>query len=348
VTIKKRNRMRAILIILLFTVIHLGNRSVFAQGSVLPEKRILVLLSLEANMPIQVLFNSTFRQEMNRRSFHPHGVNYENLDLARFRDKKYKNNLKKILDQKYSVHRPDIIIIFLPHAARFVAEYNLFPGIPKIYITPQFTDKSKAQLPGNSVFGSFGFDFKGNIEHSLELFPDTKKIFVVRGEGVSDKGFEKAFKKGTEEITNQVEFVYLSGLEVEKLLSRVENLPDRSLVYYLTYSEDALGRRVHADKIAEQLGQRANRPVLGFMDLLVINTGILGGRVTSVESVSAWTAEVVWRLLKGEDINSIEDTDFGYKYLYNWPKLKKWGLNEKKLPPNSVIYHRKYTFFELY
>ena len=136
-TTKKRNKLRAILIIFLLIIIPLGNRFVFAQGSIRSAKKILVLLSLEANRPIQVLFSSTFRQEMNRRSSHPYEVNYENLDLARFRDKTYKDNLKEIIDQKYSVHQPDIIIIFLLHAAGFVAEYNLFPGIPKIYITPR-------------------------------------------------------------------------------------------------------------------------------------------------------------------------------------------------------------------
>jgi PAS domain S-box-containing protein len=348
VTTKKRNKLRAILIIFLLIIIPLGNRFVFAQGSIRSAKKILVLLSLEANRPIQVLFSSTFRQEMNRRSSHPYEVNYENLDLARFRDKTYKDNLKEIIDQKYSVHQPDIIIIFLLHAAGFVAEYNLFPGIPKIYITPQLTTKRKAQLANNSVFGSFGFDFRGNIKHSLELFPDTRKMVVISGNGISDKGFENTFKRGSKEFMSQVAFEYIRGLEVEKLLSRVENLPDRSLIYYLTYSEDTLGRRINAVKFAEQLGQRANRPVFGFMDLLVINTGILGGRITSVESISNWAAEVVWRVFKGEDTNSIEDPDFGYKYLYNWPKLKKWGLNEKRLPPNSVIYDKKYTFFELY
>lgn len=333
---------------LLFFFILLGNQTIFAQGNIPLGKKILVLFSLEANRPIQVLFSSSFRKEMNRRSFYPHDVNYENLDLARFRDKDFKNNLKKLLDKKYSIYPPDVVIVYLPHAARFVTEYKLFPGIPKIYITPQLPPSSKVQFHSDSVSGSFGLDFKGNIEHGLELFPDTNKIFVIRGGGVSDKGFENAFKKSSEEFKNQITFEYIRGLEVEHLLSRVEDLPEQSLIYYLTYSEDSSGRRYHSDKIAEQLGQKANTPVFGFMDLLVINTGILGGRVISVESIATWTAEVTWRVLKGEDIKSIKDTEFDHKYLYNWPKLKKWGLDVKSLPSNSVVLHRKYTFFELY
>jgi len=340
--------LKVIINIILFVFIVLCSHYVFANESSMSKKRILVFHSMETNRPLHIYFNSLLRQEIYKRSVCPYVLNFENLDLIRFHSKSYKNNLKTMLYQKYSALHPDIIIIFLSQATEFVSEYNLFPEIPRIYITTEYNFKNKVQFPNNSVVGFMGYDFKGNVEHCLELFPDTNQFFVIRGNGLIDKSFEHTFRENTKELKRQVKFEYIGGLKIEKLLKRVENLPDYSLVYYLPYTMDDRGRPCYAIDIAIKIGERTNKPVFSFVDQLVINSGILGGRITSVKSIADWVSKVVWQVFKGKSITSIDSGDFGHKYMYDWQKLKKWGIDEKKLPPNSIVQNRKYNFFELY
>jgi PAS domain S-box-containing protein len=332
---------------LLFFIFLLGGQSALAQKNTQQEKRILVLHSMESNRPLQVYFNKYLRDAMGVQSSHPYVIDFENLDLIRYPGRNYKQNLIKILRQKYSNPLPDILITVLPQATVFVNENNLFPDVPKIFITAQPTMAESPFTRNNSVIGHFGTDFKSNVEHCLELFPNTKKVYVVRGDGIIGKNWEQAFNEDTKNLRNRISFEYLRSLDVDELMNRAQSLPEHSIIYYLVYTKDPLNRSVYAMDIGKKLGEHANRPVFAFMDMFT-ETGILGGKVISIESLAIWASEITWRVFNGEDIDIFEDYHFKNKHIYNWDQLIKWKIDENNLPPNSIIQNRIYSFFDLY
>jgi signal transduction histidine kinase/CheY-like chemotaxis protein len=58
--------------------------------------------------------------------------------------------------------------------------------------------------------------------------------------------------------------------------------------------------------------------------------------------------DIVKRLFTGEPIDSITPEPPYVEYIYQWEELKKWGIDLEKLPPESVIQNRTYTFFEVF
>ncbi|MBT4643800.1 MAG: PAS domain S-box protein [Deltaproteobacteria bacterium] len=338
----------AVWMVSLLSFFLMGKMTILAQNKIQQEKRIVVLHSMETNRPLQIYFNKYFRDEMNRLISHPYELNFESLDLIRFNDIDFKNGLKQMLIRKYTEFPVDLLVIVLPQAAQFVSDFEIFPDVPKVYITPKYIKKEKFKFPSNAVVGIFGYDLNGNIKHSLDLFPDTKTIFVVSGAGITDKSFETMFREDTQEFTTRVSFNYLAGLDIEELMRRVENLPEHSLVYYLTYTKDPANRPIYAVDVAGMLGLRSNRPVFSFLSILVSNQGILGGRITSVKSMGIWAATVAWRILTDENISPIGRSEFSHEYLYDWEKINKWGIDSSTLPQGSVIQNRKIDFLESY
>jgi PAS domain-containing protein len=59
-------------------------------------------------------------------------------------------------------------------------------------------------------------------------------------------------------------------------------------------------------------------------------------------------AELASRLLSGEDNPSIPVQQSSLVPMVNWRALKRWGLDEKRLPPDTVIRYRDPSAWDLY
>ncbi len=308
-------------------------------------KAVLVLHTLKAKRPWNVLFNRYFVEALREINLSLDRVEIEHLDLLQFKDANYQEIVKKQLEHKYANSAPDIIIITFASTIKFILENDLFPGIPKIFVLP--TQSGFDEIP-NSVVLPFAFEFKKNIEHALTLLPDTKSIYVVAGNGLMDRRLASLFHNDTKEFGNRVSFHDLNDLNVEELLRRVEHLPDDSFIYYLTYSLDFQGKAVITRDFSQWIGERSNRPVFSWLDLHALGIGILGGRVTTTRASATMSVDIVKRVLEGESIDSIKPKPPYVEYIYEWKELKKWDIDLRKLPPDSVIQNRTYNFFELF
>ncbi len=269
------------ILILSFLLIPLCSHLSYAERiSPKDPKTILVLHTLKGKRPWNLLFNKYLTESLKQSNLGPYKLEIENLDMVEFNDAYHKKTLKSMLEHKYSNPSPDIIIISFSIAHKFVVENNLFPDVPKIIIS---VVEGGSTDTDNSAVLSASYDFKGNIEHCLTLRPGTKNIYVVAGHSNMDKRYVNKFKNVVEELSDSVSFHYLTDLSVETLLSRVKNLPPDSIVYYVNYTQDDQGKAVISRDLCTQLGKLTNRPVFTFLDLFALETGILGGRVTTID-----------------------------------------------------------------
>ena len=345
-TLISRLRIFRVVSIFLFFLIALGSQVSFAQEVTSKRnKTVLVLHTLKVKRPWNMLFNRYFVEALRENDLTLANVEIENLDLLQFKDANYRQIVKKQLKHKYANSTPDIIIITFASTIQFVLENDLFPGIPKIFVLPTPSDLDK--IP-DSVILPFAFEFKNNIAHALTLLPGTKRIYVVAGNGLMDRRLVSLFHNETQEFENRISFHYLDDLNVEELLRRLEHLPDDSFVYYLTYSLDFQGKTVITRDFSQRIGEQSNRPVFSWLDLHALGIGILGGRVTTTRASATMSLDIVKRLLAGEPIDSITPEPPYVEYIYQWEELKKWGIDLEKLPPESVIQNRTYTFFEVF
>jgi len=308
-------------------------------------KTVLVLHTLKAKRPWNVLFNRYFTEALEESGLSLANLEIENLDLLQFQGPNYQEIVKEQLEHKYADSPPDIIILTFASTIRFVLENDLFSGIPKIFVLP--TPSGFEGTPHSALL-PFAFEFKNNIEHSLTLLPDTKSIYVVAGNGLMDRRLVSMFRDETKDFGDRVSFHYLNDLNTEELLNRLEQLPDDSFVYYLTYSLDFLGKAVITRDFSKSIGGRSNRPVFSWLDLHVLDIGILGGRVTTTRASATMSLDIVKRVFEGKAIDSIKPEPPYIEYIYQWEELKKWNIDLNKLPPESVIQNEPHNFFKIF
>ena len=308
-------------------------------------KKVLVLHALKIKRPWNVLFNRYFKESLQELNLSLENLEIESLDLLQFNDAKYQELMKMQLKYKYRDLKPDIIVVTFASTIKFILENDLFPGIPKIFILP--TPSDFEEIP-NSVVLPFAHEFKENIEHALTLLPDTKSIYVVAGNGLMDRRLLSLFQDKTREIGNGISFHYLDNLSVEELLPRIEDLPDDSFIYYLTYSLDFQGKAVITRDFSQQIAEHSNRPVFSWLDLHALGIGILGGRVTTTRASATMSVDIIKRVFEGESIDSIKPIPPYVEHIYQWREIEKWDIDLKKLPPESLIQNRPINFFELF
>jgi signal transduction histidine kinase/DNA-binding NarL/FixJ family response regulator len=308
-------------------------------------QKVLVLHTLKAKRPWNVLFNRYFMDALQDVNFSLENVEIEHLDLLEFHDASYQELVKRQLLHKYQDINPDLIIVTFASTIKFVHEHGLFPGVPKIFVLP--TPSGFEQIPDSMIL-PFAFEFRKNIEHALDLLPDTKKIYLVAGNGTMDKRLISLFKNETRGLEERVSFHDLTDLNVDELLERAESLPEDSFIYYLTYSLDFNGKSVITRDFSKLIGERANRPVLSWLDLHALDIGILGGRVTTTKASATMSVDILKRVFEGESIDSIQPESPYVEYIYQWDELKKWGVDLKEIPLGSVIQNQPPNIFELF
>ena len=72
-----------------------------------------------------------------------------------------------------------------------------------------------------------------------------------------------------------------------------------------------------------------------------MGSGIVGGRLTSMDDLPRQTADAALRLLNGESPGSIRVLPLSRDPpIFDWRELQRWGIPESRLPSDSVVLYR--------
>jgi len=74
----------------------------------------------------------------------------------------------------------------------------------------------------------------------------------------------------------------------------------------------------------------------------------VGGDLVNWADDARIAGEMAVRVLNGEKPQDIPIVTSNHVYMFDWRALKRWGMNEKNLPPGSIVLHRQASFWELY
>ncbi|EFK11700.1 PAS domain S-box protein [delta proteobacterium NaphS2] len=191
-------------------------------------------------------------------------------------------------------------------------------------------------------------DYVGLLETALKIHPQTRHVAIVNGASKTDLFFEKEFRKALFPYANRLDFIYLTRLPMGKILEKVRDLPENTVVLYYVVSRDGEGKGFPPWEVASMVAEAANAPVYGCLDSY-FGHGIVGGRMTSMEMTGVKAGEMALRILRGEKPSDIPITSDGTIInLFDWRQFKRFGIREDRLPPGSIVRFRTYSFWELY
>jgi signal transduction histidine kinase len=274
----------------------------------------------------------------------------ESLNLSQFKDPGFDGLLRDHFARKYANKHPDLIVAVMQPSLDFLL-YNrqsLFPGVPIVFCGIDASYLEQHQLPPTVTGVAIKRDYAPTVDIALRLRPETRNLFVVGGTAEFDRQLQAIARRDLAPYEQRVRITYLTDLPMPELLATVAKLPEQSAVLYLTlFTDGAGGAFIPHDALARIAGV-ANAPVYVAVDQYV-DLGVVGGHVYSVGTHGRQAAQIGVRVLRGETTPNLPVIEqAAYADVFDWRQLRRWGLDETRLPAGSEIRHRALSPWDVY
>ena len=311
-------------------------------------KQVLILFSHPFGMPWQdeisrVIYN-TFRADPDIKT----KIHAEYPGISQTYDDDYVGCLIELYRHKYKDTSIDLIFAVDTAASIFLLTYEdtLFPDIPIVTISNRTIAVQSRMKPNwTGIFPEKRI--KETIDTAVRLQPKTKNVAVISGSSETDHLIEKEARQIFMEYDNYFNFIYLTNLPMEQILEEVAVLPEHTIVLYLLTLVDSVGKAFVPKEILKDITAASNAPVYALWESL-IGSGVIGGYMISTEVEGEMLTDIGLRILKGENIKNIPVEKALNAYLFDWSQMERWNIDERELPPGSIILNREYTFWDFY
>jgi hypothetical protein len=118
-------------------------------------------------------------------------------------------------------------------------------------------------------------DAVGTLRAGLDLFPKTRRVFVIAGGRADIFPFPDGIKQEFAIWTNKVDIEYADDLTYEQLLRRAPKIPPDAIILYLPYFADASGHPFPPVEVLDKVCQEAMLPVFATLEVY-LGRGIVG------------------------------------------------------------------------
>jgi signal transduction histidine kinase len=186
------------------------------------------------------------------------------------------------------------------------------------------------------------------LEVALRLFPNTRHVFVVGGSSAFDKVVISLTKEALRSFKTKAEILYLTEMEMGRLLKELQDLPDHSIALNTSFFQDSAGNKfINATKALPAIAAASNGPDFGMSDTY-LGHGIVGGHVMPFEEQTKVTAQIVSQLVDGKKVHELPIETIPSVYMFDWHELQSWHISESSLPPGSIVVFREPSLWERY
>jgi len=288
-----------------------------------PPKKILVLFSYQSVAHSLLEWDKGIRSVLPGTALEPIDFYTEFLDLARFPDKIYQQNIVRFLQTKYRDTKMDLLIPVGPLAFPFLLEHGgtIFPGVPTVFCAALKEEVLALKRSKDFTGVTAWIDVAGTLEAALKMQPQTQRLAIVGGTSESDRAFQRLARQVLHMYEDTFEIIWLTDLPADTLLEKLAHLPSQTIVLYLYFLRDSLGNEFLPREFLMRVAKAANAPVYGLWENL-LGHGIVGGHLISFRTQGRIAGELGRRVLMGEKPENIpivyEGTNF---YLFDWLEI---------------------------
>ena len=313
-------------------------------------RRVLLLHSFGGNFQAEDTFGDYLRTDLAEKSPYPLDRYEVSLEIARFNDGERDEAFVGYLRALFADRPPDLIITMVSPAARFIQRHrrDLFPSTPVIFAALDARAIKDATLTANDTTVAVSIDLTAVIENILRTLPNTTTLAVIMGDAPIEKFWVNEFHHALRPFEGLVKSVFLNDLSFGEIQKQVAALPPASAIYFGDLVIDAQGVPYRQEEVLARLHAVANAPIFGRFDYQ-FGGGIVGGPLLSVRTLSRKTAEVAVQILGGASPGDIKTPPQKLgEPEFDWRELRRWGVQQKDLPPDSTISFREPTLWEHY
>ena len=325
----------------------LPSGSLIINRSYSDQKQVLVLYSYDPDMLWEQHVDEGLRKELagddSVKLIHDY------MDVRRNIMPEYPQHLYELYRTKYSQKHFDAVVAVDDAAYQFVQNYRqeLFPGAPLIFAGVNDVESVRALRPGDSVTGVVeNIDLRGTLETITTVQPETKRIVVIQDTSAVSMLHRQQLEEEWPAFAGRLEKVYLDDLNMWELQERVAALKPDDVVLLLTFTQDRSNNVFAIEESCRLLAQKSSVPIYTPWDFY-LGYGALGGRISRGSEHGELTAQQLKRVLKGEEARNIPVLwEAPSRHVFDYQVMKKFGLEEDRLPQGSVLLNRPESFYE--
>ena len=312
--------------------------------------RVLLLHSVGPYFSPWNSISPQFREQLSKRSRNAVDIYEASLQGERIREAPEENSLIGYINALFPQRDLKLIVSMGAPATRFVLRHRaeLFPSAPLLIASSDVRTFSDLTLGNNDTACATFYDPTVQIDTILRLLPDTKDILVATGAAPNGDFWTNLLRRSFERYAPRVTFHWFSGLTTDEMLKRIESLPPRSAIFYVSVNSDARGAPMEGDFVLLRSLDIGRAPVFTHVDSH-FGRGIIGGPMFSSREIAEKCADVAVRLLNGENASDIKAPPIGLAApMYDWRQLQRWHISESLLPPGSTVQFSELGLWEKY
>ena len=314
-----------------------------------PQKAVLALYGSRPDLPANVIVDEIIRSTLERELGPRLDFYAEFIDTARWPEAETQSAVHDYLRRRYAHKKLSAVIAVAQSAIDFIHLYGdeLFPGVPIVVYGP--VDALRGWEPGRSITGTLAkLDLSGTVELILRLQPGTREILVVSGASSRDQWLRSIARPQFEEFQKRVKFTYLTGVAVDDLVRTVTQAPDGTAIFFLSMLQDSAGNNLVSHEVLKRIASVARVPVYS-QSGMNLGRGIVGGVVFDPQSLGLETAQLTLRVLRGERLQDLPIQESKSTVpMVDWRQLRRWGLDDKRLPAGTVVRFHEASVWESY
>jgi PAS domain S-box-containing protein len=135
---------------------------------------------------------------------------------------------------------------------------------------------------------------------------------------------------------------------MQDFVRTVARVPDGTVILFLSMSQDSAGNKLLNDEVLARITKEARVPVYN-QTATHVGLGIVGGVVFDPEILGRETAQLTLRVLRGERLQDLPVQESKSTVpMVDWRQVRRWGLDEKRLPVGTVVRFREVSVWESY
>lgn len=306
--------------------------------------RVLILYPYDERLPATTIAGESARTRLIEATSGKIDLFSEFLDLSRFPERVHIGRMARYLAEKYSDHRPDVVIALGEPATRFIVNHRtaIAPDAKIVFCGFDRESASKLSLPVDLVGAFSEFDIAKTLELAHALQPDAKHLFIIGGSATFDREWLASAKNSLRGAAQNYQTTYLEDLTIDEFVEHVARFPRDSIVLFLTILADKTGRNFLPKDAVKLIADKASAPIYGPYDTY-IGQGVVGGNAATFESMGHTVAGLALDTLAGRPTLNV---DVPHTFFADARQLKRWGFPAEMLPPGTTLRFKEPTIWE--
>lgn len=342
---------RRVLLAITAVAVGLCGSAAHAGAQAVPSpSRILLLYAPAPDSPTAAMFIERFRSTVRAEMPPPVEFYEEFLDLDRFPGTDRWPLLTRYFSDKYTGYRIDLIVCVGSVALRFATDQlrGVFPDVPVVFGMTFAHRVNVAELPSNVTGRLITVSLSQTLAMAHRLQPDADRVVVIAGSSAIDSVAMASALGTLGRMRDSVPLVLRQGWPFDSVRAEVKGLPRQAIVFLAHFRRDGRGQLFVPLDAMTTIARESRAPVYGYVDKM-IGTGVLGGAMLRQDDEAVHTGRLAIRVLRrgpGQPIPPVEAA--ATSFIADWRALRRWRLDERRLPPGTEVLFRTPSAWERY